>query len=107
MSKFLLPTNKHWLAQAMSVQASIDWGNEKVFTDYIKEIYHMGFWLSPAVSTRDPVIRPKSFSSRVVNGRGLIQGALTKTPCYDLFITYLNRYFEIIFIGNSGLYLTR
>ena len=24
----------------------------------------MGFWLSPAVSTRDPIIRPESFSSR-------------------------------------------
>ena len=33
--------------------------------------YHMGFWLSPAVSTRDNIIRPESFSSRADNGRGL------------------------------------
>ena len=56
--------------------------------------YHMGFWLSPAVSTRDPIIRPESFSSRADNGRGLILRAMTKTPCYNLFTTYLYRYFE-------------
>ena len=52
--------------------------------------YRMGFWLS----TRDPIIRSESFSSRADNGRGLILRAMTKTPHYNLFFTDLNRYFE-------------
>ena len=51
------------------------------------EIITWAFWLSPAVSTRDSIIKPESFSSRTDNGRGLIQRAMTKIPCYNLFIT--------------------
>ena len=64
------------------------------FTHVVIRDYHMGFWLSPAVSTRDPIIRPESFRSRDDNCQGSILRAMTKTPCYNLFITYLNRNFE-------------
>ena len=37
----------------------------------------MVIWLSPAVSTRDSIIKPESISSRVDNGRGLIL-----SPCH-------------------------
>ena len=63
----------------------------------------MGFWLSPAVSTRDPTIKPESFSSRVDNGRRLILMAMTKTPCYNLFITYSNP----LFLDNSSTFIPK
>ena len=44
------------------------------------EIITWGFWLSPAVSTRDPIIKPASVSSRADNGQGLILRAMTKIP---------------------------
>ena len=64
------------------------------------EIITLGFWLSPAVSTRDPIIKPESVSSRSDNGRGLILRAMTKVPCYNLFITYSNTYFRTILLKN-------
>ena len=48
--------------------------------------YHMRFWLSPEVSTQDPIIRLESFSPD--NVRGMMLSAMTKTPCYNMFITY-------------------
>ena len=42
------------------------------------------FWLSPTVSTRDPIIKPESFSLRADNGRGLILRVMTKIPCYNI-----------------------
>ena len=50
-----------------------------IFRDYL-----MAFLLSPEVSTRDPIISPRALA----DGRGLILRAITKTPCYSLFITY-------------------
>ena len=49
----------------------------------------MEVWLSPAVSTRDPIInlRALEFSSRADNGREVILRAMTKTPCSNMFIT--------------------
>ena len=61
------------------------------------EIITWAFWLSPAVSTRDTIIKPESLSSRTDNGRGLIPRAMTKTPCYNLFITYSKALFRVIF----------
>ena len=60
-------------------------------TDVVRIIrdYHTGFLLSPAVSTRDSII-----SSRADNGRGLILRAMTKIPCYNLFITYSDPQFD-------------
>ena len=49
----------------------------------------MEVWLSPEVSTKDPM----SFSSRAANGQGLILRAITKTLCYNLFIIYSNSLF--------------
>ena len=65
------------------------------------EIITLGLWLSPAVSTRDPIIKPESVSSRADNGRGLILRAMTKVPCYNLFITYSKSFFRIILIKNT------
>ena len=62
------------------------------------EIITLGLWLSPAVSTRDPIIKLESVSSRADNGRGLILRAMTKVPCYNLFITYSKKKFRIIVI---------
>ena len=45
-------------------------------------------WLSPEVSTQNPIIKPESVSSRADNGLGLILWVMTKVPCYKLFITY-------------------
>ena len=67
--------------------------NECLQRSYL-EIITFGFWLSPAVSTRDPIIKPESVSSRDDNGRGSILRAMTKDPCYNLFITYSNTYFR-------------
>ena len=67
--------------------------NECLQRSYL-EIITLGFWLSPAVSTRDPIIKPESVSSRADNGRGLILRAMTKDPFYNLFITYSNTYFR-------------
>ena len=43
-----------------------------------------------AVSTRDSIIKPESFSSRADNGRGLIRRAMTKMPMlqsvYHIFL---------------------
>ena len=58
------------------------------------EIITLGLWLSPAVSTRDPIMKPESVSSRADNGRGLILRAITKVPCYNLFITYSKTFFQ-------------
>ena len=65
------------------------------------EIITSGLWLSPAVSTRDPIIKPEGVSSRAANGRGLILRAMTKVPCYNLFITYSKLFFRIILIKNT------
>ena len=59
------------------------------------------FWLSPAVSTKDLIIKPESFSSRADNGQGLIQRAMTKVPSYNLFITDSKTFFRIILIKNT------
>ena len=69
-----------------------------IFSIIIRD-YDMGFWLFwllefGAVSTRVLIIRPESFSSSADNSPGLILRRMTKTPCYKLFITYLNRYFK-------------
>ena len=40
-------------------------------------------------------LSPESFSSRADNGRGLILRAMTKTQCYNLFISYSNQQFDI------------
>ena len=64
------------------------------------EIIKLGFWLSPAVSIHDPIIKPERVSSRADNGRGLILRAMTNVPCYNLFITYSNAYFRTILIEN-------
>ena len=64
----------------------------------------MGLWLSPAVQTRDPIIKPESVSSRADNGRGLILRAMTKVPCYNLFITYSNTFFKIMLIKNIDVH---
>ena len=61
--------------------------------DIYLEIITLGLWLSPAVSTQDPIIKPESVSSRADNGRGLILRAMTKVPCYNLFITYSKAFF--------------
>ena len=67
------------------------------------EIITLGLCLSPAVSTRDPIIKPESISSRADNGRGLILRAMTKVPCYNLFITYSKTFFfRIILIKNTN-----
>ena len=51
--------------------------------------YLMAFWLSPEVSNRDPIITCSfTCSSRANNGRGIKLRAITKTPCYNLFITF-------------------
>ena len=50
--------------------------------------YHMTISLSPAVSTRDTIIKPEIFSLRADNGQRLILKGVTKIPCYNLFITY-------------------
>ena len=64
----------------------------------------MGFGLSPAESTQDPIIKPESFSSRADNGRGLILRAMTKIPCYNLFIIDSKTFFRIILIKNQKNY---
>ena len=46
------------------------------------EIITLVFWLSPAVSIRDPIIKPESVSSRADNGRGLVLRAMTKIPMF-------------------------
>ena len=74
-----------------------------LFTYVIIRDYHMGFWLSPAVSTWGPIIKPESFTSRADNGRGLILGAMTKTPCYNLFITYS----KPLFLNNSSAFIPK
>ena len=61
----------------------------------------MDFWLSPAVSTRDPVINPESFSSRDDNGRGSMLRAMNKMPCYNLFIAHSRPLFQKIVMRNS------
>ena len=66
------------------------------------EIITLGLWLSSTVSTRDPIIKPESVSSRADNGQGLIIRAMTKGPCYDLFITYSKTFFRIILIKNTN-----
>ena len=75
------------------------------------EILTLGLWLLPAVSTRDPIIKPESVSSikpesvssRADNGRGLILRAMTKVPCYNLFIKYSKTlFFRIILIKNTN-----
>ena len=64
--------------------------------------YHMAFWLSPDLSTQDPIIIQRALA------RGLIMvGAINKKPCYNLFITYSNLmciefYFEDITIQRSN-----
>ena len=59
-----------------------------MLTAQIIRDYHIAFWLSPDLSTRD-----SNSSSRVDNGRGLIKRAINKMPCYYLFITYSNPLF--------------
>ena len=61
----------------------------------------MGFWLSPAVLTRDPIIRAESLSSRADNGLGLILRVMIKLLCNNLFITYSETLFQIILIKES------
>ena len=58
------------------------------------EIITLGLWLSPAVSTRDPIIKPDGVISSADNGRGLLLRAMTKVPCYNLFITYSKTFFK-------------
>ena len=58
------------------------------------EIITLGLWLSPAVSIRDSIIKPEGVSSRADNCRGLILRAMTKVPCYNLFITYSKTFFQ-------------
>ena len=43
-------------------------------------IIRLGLWLSPAVSTRDPIIKTESDSSRADNGRGLILKGYDQSP---------------------------
>ena len=50
--------------------------------------YHMTISLSPAVSTKDPIIKPEIFSLRADYDQRLILKGMTKIPCYNLFITY-------------------
>ena len=64
------------------------------------EIITWAFRLSPTVSTRDPIIKPK-LSSRADNGRELILRAITKIPCYNLFVTYSKTLFRVILIQRS------
>ena len=59
--------------------------------------YHIGIWLSSAVSIRDPIIKPESVSSKANNGRGLILRAMTKVPCYNRFIIYSKNFFSEYF----------
>ena len=56
--------------------------------------YHIGTLVIAAVSTRDPIIKHESISSRADNGRGLILRAMTKVPWYNLFITYSKTFFQ-------------
>ena len=63
--------------------------------------YHMGF-LVIARSTRDPIIKPESFSLKADNGRGLTLRAMTKIPCYNLFITNSKTLFQAILIKKKS-----
>ena len=63
-----------------------------MFRDYCIE-----FWIS-RFNRRPHYVnkwhyQPKSFSLRADNGRWLILRAITKTLCYNLFITYSNSLF--------------
>ena len=67
----------------------------------------MGFWLSPAVLIRGAIIslralarQAESYSSRANTGRGQILRELTKTQCYNLFITYSTPQFELFSLTN-------
>ena len=79
--KFILPTSGNEENIATVARFST---TKSIFRDY-----HMGFWLSPEVLTRDSNISPRALA------RGLILKAMPKTSCYNLFITYSNPQFEL------------
>ena len=52
------------LLESVEFNYCTSFSNLVIFRDY-----HMAFWLSPTVSSRDPIIKPESFS------------LMTKIPC--------------------------
>ena len=87
-----------YISESRNLSLSVEMSYDKTFIDvnfyrYL-ELITLGFWLSPAVSTPDPIIMPESVSSRADNCRGLILRSMTKVPCYNLFITYSKPFFQ-------------
>ena len=76
---FLIQISFHWICLAKRTLLKFE-SRRLVGDGRYLEIITWGFWLSPAVSTRDPIIKPESVSSRTDNGRGLILRAMTKIP---------------------------
>ena len=62
--------------------------------------YHNGILVNARSINRRPHYQARE-RSRADNGRGLILRAMTKVPCYNLFITYSETFFRIILIKNT------
>ena len=65
------------------------------------EIFTLGFLLSPAVSTRDPIIKPESVSSMADNGQGWMMSVMTKVLWSYLIYTYSKSLFQNNLIENA------